>query len=87
MERAKRLELLRSLLQSFLGGDTYNSLMQAGAQGGAHTENAPAIDPKLDAWVAEMEEVIAAWPKIEPTVRTGLMAIVRSHHNSVARAF
>jgi hypothetical protein len=30
--------------------------MQAGAQGGAHVENAPAIDPKLDAWVAEMGE-------------------------------
>lgn len=51
--------------------------MKAGAQGGGHTEKAPAIDPKLDAWVAEMEEVIAAWPAIEPTVQTGLLAIVR----------
>jgi hypothetical protein len=82
MERAKRLELLRSLLQSCLGEETYNSLLQAGAQGGAHAENAPEIDPNLEAWVAEMEEVIAAWPKIEPAVRTGLMAIVRSHHAS-----
>ncbi len=85
MERAKRLELLRSLLQACLGGKTYKSLTKAGAQGGAHAENAPEIDPKLEAWVAEMEEVIAAWPKIEPTVRTGLMAIVRSHHGSVVR--
>ena len=59
MERAKRLELLRSLLQSCLGAETYNSLMKAGAQGGAHAEKAPVIDPKLEAWVAEMEEVIA----------------------------
>ena len=85
MERAKRLELLRSLLQSCLGKETYNSLMEAGAQGGAHVEKDSEIDPKLEAWVTEMEEVIAAWPKIEPAVRTGLMAIVRSHHGSVAR--
>lgn len=85
MERAKRLELLRSLLQSCLGKETYNSLMKAGAQGGAHGENAPKIDPNLEAWVNEMEEVIAAWPKIEPAVRTGLMAIVRSHHGTVVR--
>jgi hypothetical protein len=87
MERAKRLELLRSLLQSCLGDGTYNSLMQAGAQGGAHAEKAPVIDPKLEAWVAEMEEVIAAWPKIEPSVRAGLLAIVRSQRESVSRAF
>jgi hypothetical protein len=78
MERAKRLELLRSLLHSCLVEATYNSLMKAGAQGGAHVENDPEIDPKLEAWVSEMEEVIEAWPKIEPSVRTGLMAIVRS---------
>ena len=59
--------------------------MKAGAQGGAHDEKASEIDLKLEAWVAEMEEVIEAWPKIEPTVRTGLMAIVRSHHGSVVR--
>ena len=86
MERAKRLELLRSLLQSCLGDKTYNSLIKAGAQGGAHTENAPKIDPQLEAWVAEMEEIIAAWPKIEPVVRTGLMAIVRAHHGAAVRA-
>jgi len=85
MERAKRLELLRSLLESGLGEEAYKNLMKAGAQGGAHAENASEFDPKLEAWVAEMEEVIAAWPKIEPAVRTGLMAIVRSHHGSVAR--
>jgi hypothetical protein len=39
----------------------------------------------LEAWVAEMEEVIAAWPKIEPAERTGLMAIVRSHHGTTLR--
>jgi len=32
-----------------------------------------------------MEEVIEAWPKIEPTVRVGLMTIVRAHHASVPR--
>jgi len=32
-----------------------------------------------------MEEVIAAWPKIETAVRTGLLAIVRSHHESSVR--
>jgi hypothetical protein len=85
MERAKRLELLRSLLQSCLGDEAYESLIRAGAQGGAHAEKAPEIDPKLEAWVAEMEEVIAAWPKIEPTVRTGLLAIVRSQRESVVR--
>jgi hypothetical protein len=87
MERAKRLELLRSLFQSCLGAETYNSLMKAGAQGGAHAEKAPEIDPKLEAWVAEMEEVIAAWPKIEPSVRAGLLAIVRSQRESVSRVF
>ena len=85
MERAKRLELLRSLLQSCLGDEAYKSLIRAGAQGGAHAEKAPEIDPKLEAWVAEMEEIIAAWPKIEPTVRTGLLAIVRSQRESVVR--
>lgn len=85
MERAKRLELLRSLLQSCLGDETYQSLMKAGAQGGAHAEKAPEFDPKLEAWIAEMEEFIAAWPKIESAVRAGLMAIVRSHHGSVVR--
>lgn len=84
MERAKRLELLRSLLQSCLGEETYNCLMTAGAHGGAHVEKTPTIDYKLEAWVAEMEEVIQAWPKIEPAVRTGLMAIVRSHRGSAA---
>ena len=52
---------------------------------GAHAEKAPEIDPKLEAWVAEMEEVIAAWPKNEPTVRTGLLAIIRSQRESVVR--
>jgi len=85
MERAKRLELLRSLLQSCIGEETYKCVMKAGAQGGAHAENAPEIDPNLESWLAEMEEVIAAWPKIEPTVRTGLLAIVRSHHGSSVR--
>ena len=85
MERAKRLELLRSLLQSCLGDEAYKSLMKAGAQGGAHAEKAPEIDPKLEAWVTEMEEIIEAWPKIEPALRTGLMAIVRSHHGAAAR--
>jgi hypothetical protein len=80
-----RLELLRSLLQSCLGEKTYNSLIQAGAQGGAHVEKPPVVDPNLEAWVAEMEEVIAAWPKIEPTVRAGLLAIVRSQRESVVR--
>lgn len=78
MERAKRLELLRSLLQACLSKDTYKSLMKAGAQGGAHAPEEPEIDLKLQVWVAEMEEVIEAWPKIAPTVRTGLLAIVRS---------
>ncbi len=85
MERAKRLELLRSLLQASLGEEAYEILTNAGAQGGAHAEKASEIDPKLEAWVAEMEEVIAAWPKIEPTVRTGLLAIVRSQRESVVR--
>ncbi len=85
MERAKRLELLRSLLQSCLGDETYNSLMKAGAQGGAHTEKASEIDEKLEAWVAEMEEVIAAWPKIDPLVRAGLFAVIRSQRESVVR--
>jgi len=85
MERAKRLELLRSLLQLCLGDDTYESLIRASAQGDAHTKKAPDSDPKLEAWVAEMEEVIEAWPKIEPTVRVGLMTIVRAHHASVPR--
>jgi hypothetical protein len=85
MERAKRLELLRSLLQSSLGDEAYNNVLRAGAQGGAQVEKAPGIDPKLEAWVAEMEEVIEAWPKIEPAVRTGLMAIVRSHHGTTIR--
>lgn len=85
MERAKRLELLRSLLQSCLGDETYQSLMKAGAQGGAHAEKASEIDLKSESWVTEMEEVIAAWPKIEPTVRTGLLAIVRSQRDSVVR--
>jgi hypothetical protein len=40
-------------------------------------KNAPEIDPQSRAWAAEMEEVIAVWPKIETLVRTGLMAIVR----------
>jgi hypothetical protein len=85
MERAKRLELLRSLLQSCLGEDAYQSLVRVGAQGGAHAENRSEIDPKWEAWVTEMEEVIAAWPTIEPTMRAGLKAIVRSHHGSAAR--
>ena len=79
------LELLRSLLQSCVGEATYKSLMKAGAQGGAHAEKTLENDLKLEAWVAEMEEVIEAWPKIEPAVRTGLMAIVRSHHGSAMR--
>jgi hypothetical protein len=85
MERAKSRELLRSLLQSCLGEKTYNSLMQAGAQGGAPVEKAPEIDQKLEAWVSEREEVIAVWPKIEPAVRTGLMAIVRAHRGPAVR--
>jgi hypothetical protein len=60
MERAKRLELLRSLLQSHVSEKTYNSLIHAGAQGGAHAEKAPESDPKLEALMAEMEEVITA---------------------------
>jgi hypothetical protein len=60
--------------------------MKAGAQGGAHAEKDPEIDPKLEAWVAEMEAVIGAWPKIEPAVRTGLIAIVRAHHGAAVRA-
>jgi hypothetical protein len=39
---------------------TYNSLIHAGAQGGAHAEKAPESDPKLEALMAEMEEVITA---------------------------
>jgi len=85
MERAKRLELLRSLLQSSLGEETYQSLTNAGAQGGAHAEKDAEIDPKLEAWVAEMEEVIAAWPKIDPLVRAGLFAVIRSQRESVVR--
>ena len=85
MERAKRLELLHSFLQSCLGEATYNSLMKVGAYGGAHAEKAPEIDPKLEARIAEMEEVIAAWPKIEPAVRTGLMAMVRAHRGTAVR--
>lgn len=85
MARPKRLELLRLLLQLCLGDETYNNLMKAGAPRSAHTEKAPETDPKLEAWVAEMEEVIEAWPKIEPAVRTGLMAIVRSHHGTAER--
>ena len=61
-----------------LGEETYRNLMEVGAQGGAHAENDPEIDQKLATWVAEMEEIIAAWPKIEPMMRTGLMSIVRS---------
>jgi hypothetical protein len=85
MERAKRLELLRSLLQSCLDEASYNSLMKAGAQGGAHVDKAPETDPKLDVWVTEMEEIIETWPKIEPTLRKGLLAIVRSHHGTAVR--
>jgi hypothetical protein len=85
MERAKRLELVRSLLQSCLGEEAYTKLVKAGAQGDAHVEKAPETDPKLEAWVAEMEELIEAWPNIEPTVRTGLMAIVRSKRGATVR--
>ena len=85
MERAKRLELLRSLLQACLGDEAYKGLIRAGAHGGAHANKTPEIDPRLKAWVAEMEEVIEAWPKIEPAVRKGLIAIVRSHQGSALR--
>jgi hypothetical protein len=85
MERAKRLELLRSLLNSCLGDETNNSFMHAGAQGGAHAEKAPDFDPKLETWGAEMEELIAASPKIEPTKRTGLLAFVRAQRESAVR--
>ncbi len=44
-----------------------------------HTPKKTAeTDLMLQAWVVETEEIIEAWPKIEPTVRAGLMVIVRT---------
>jgi hypothetical protein len=78
MERAKRLELIRSLVQACLGNEAYQILKGRDAHGHAHEKNEQSADGKLAVWTEELDEVLHAWPRIESKVQAGVMAIVRS---------
>ena len=78
MERAKRLELIISLLQACLDQRVYDTAKCLDAQRDAHETNPAFSRGKVAAWAADLDEVVHAWPSIDSNVQTGLLAIVRS---------
>jgi hypothetical protein len=85
MERAKRLELIASLLQACLGKEAYESLTQRPAHAHAHGENHAFAEDKLAVWAEELHEIIAAWPSIGSNLQNGLTALVRSQKTPTLR--
>ena len=79
MERAKRLELLRSILQDTVDQSTCDCHTANEGAGGAHAPKAPS---ELDRWSLETEEVLAAWPALATGIRQGVVALVRSQFHT-----
>ena len=78
MERAKRLELTRTLLQACSEKETYATAAILDVAGNAQAKNHRFPTEKVQAWAEELDEIVCAWPMIGYSVQHGLMAIVRS---------
>jgi hypothetical protein len=85
MERAKRLELLRSILQMCLGEAAYGKLTQSSAAGAAHVRSVSFLTTKMQVWAEELEEIVRAWPTIADGVHHGMIEIVRAQRSGSSR--
>ncbi len=86
MERAKRLELIRDILQPYLNSYTYDTVLPSNAAIDASQFKAAVSSDQLNAWTTELEEIVRAWPMLNPSVQGGLMAIIRSQATEQSQA-
>jgi hypothetical protein len=82
MERAKRLELLRQVLQSVIDQCTYESLCQASAAQAASKGLGLISKAKIIAWTEELEAVMRTWPSMNDGMRQSVVAIAQSQFAS-----
>lgn len=85
MERAKRLELLRALLQAANQEDPIATMNSPDAAGNAQVKSREFPIEKVVAWAEELEEIVRAWPMIGESVQHGLIAIVRAQSSRTVR--
>jgi len=81
MERAKRLELLRMLLQEANQEYPAESWNNFDAAGNAQTKSRKISIGKVAVWAEELDEIVGVWPMIGESVRRGLMAIIRAQNS------
>ena len=84
MERAKRLELLRVLLQEAKQEYHAEALNGSDAAGNAQTKSRKISIGKVAEWAEELDEIVGVWPMIGESVRQGLMAIIRAQSSRSA---
>jgi hypothetical protein len=85
MERAKRLELLRELLQACSEEATCAAVANPDVAGDAHTNKRGFSAEKVQAWADELDEIVRAWPIIGNSIQHGLMAIIRAQTTQSVR--
>ena len=85
MERAKRLELLRALLQEANREGLLATSNGYDAAGNAQGGNRGLPVEKVQVWAEELDEIVCAWPMIGESVQYGLMAIVRAQSSRSVR--
>ena len=78
MERAKRLELIRLLMQTFADNECCVNYKNSNTAGNAPDKNDKFPAEKMRVWAEEIDEIIHVWPGIGQGVQQGLLAIVRA---------
>jgi hypothetical protein len=85
LERAKRLELLRALLQEANREEPITTTNSCDAAGNAQAKSREFPIEKVAAWAEELDEIVCAWPMVGESVQHGLLAIVRAQSSRSAR--
>ena len=78
LERAKRLELIRLLMQTFADYECCVNYNNSNTAGNAPDKNDKFPAEKMRVWAEEIDEIIHVWPVIGQGVQQGLLAIVRA---------
>ena len=78
MERAKRLELLRQIFDSFNSQCTCESTISTSAAGDALADKSAISSDEIQRDCEEMHDLFEAWRKLEPGMKAGMKSIIYS---------
>jgi len=85
MERAKRLERIREILQGYLGIEAYIKADNANSSGAALPEYNSISEVEIMAWAKQLNDIVCGWPTLNDGLRQGLLIISRAQFGSAEK--